>query len=65
VAGLPRARTSVGHLMLAVGFLAIGSSDGGVAQEFADVRWFRNSDVPLHRSDPHLARFLAKLSSNN
>jgi hypothetical protein len=51
--------------MLAVGFLAIGASDGGVAQEFADVRWFRNSDVPLHRSDPHLARFLAKLSSNN
>jgi hypothetical protein len=21
--------------------------------------------VPLHRSDPHLARFLAKLGSNN
>jgi 8-oxo-dGTP diphosphatase len=34
-------------------------------QEFADVCWFRYSDVPLHRSDPHLARFLAKLSSNN
>jgi len=30
-------------------------------QEFADVRWFRYSDVPLRRSDPHLARFLAKL----
>ena len=30
--------------------------------EFADVRWFRYSDVPLSRSDPHLARFLAKLS---
>jgi len=34
-------------------------------QEFADVRWFRYSEVPFHRSDPHLARFLAKLSSNN
>lgn len=34
-------------------------------QEFAGVSWFRYSDVPLHRSDPHLARFLAKLNSNN
>jgi 8-oxo-dGTP diphosphatase len=32
--------------------------------EFADVRWFRYSDVPLRRSDPHLARFLAKLGSS-
>jgi 8-oxo-dGTP diphosphatase len=30
-------------------------------QEFAAVKWFRYSDVPLHRSDPHLGRFLAKL----
>jgi hypothetical protein len=29
------------------------------------VCWFRYSDVPLHRSDPHLARFLAKLSAEN
>jgi 8-oxo-dGTP diphosphatase len=33
--------------------------------EFAGVRWFPYSDVPFHRSDPHLARFLAKLGSNN
>jgi len=32
-------------------------------QEFAGVRWFRYSDVPVHRSDPHLGRFLAKLTS--
>jgi 8-oxo-dGTP diphosphatase len=32
-------------------------------QEFAAVKWFRYSDVPLHRSDPHLGRFLAKLSA--
>jgi 8-oxo-dGTP diphosphatase len=32
--------------------------------EFADVRWFRYSEVPLSRSDPYLARFLAKLGSN-
>jgi 8-oxo-dGTP diphosphatase len=34
-------------------------------QEFAAVKWFPFSDVPLGRSDPHLARFLAKLGSNN
>jgi 8-oxo-dGTP diphosphatase len=33
--------------------------------EFHGLRWFRYSEVPLHRSDPHLARFLAKLDSNN
>jgi 8-oxo-dGTP diphosphatase len=32
-------------------------------QEFAGVRWFEFSEVPLHRSDPHLGRFLAKLGS--
>jgi 8-oxo-dGTP pyrophosphatase MutT (NUDIX family) len=32
-------------------------------QEFAAVKWFGYSDVPLHRSDPHLGRFLAKLSA--
>jgi 8-oxo-dGTP diphosphatase len=32
-------------------------------QEFAAIKWFRYADVPLHRSDPHLGRFLAKLAS--
>lgn len=31
------------------------------ASEFNTVRWFKFQDVPLQRSDPHLARFLAKL----
>lgn len=31
--------------------------------EFNTVRWFRFQDLPLERSDPHLARFLAKLSA--
>jgi 8-oxo-dGTP diphosphatase len=35
------------------------------AHEFARVCWFPYADVPLHKSDPHLGRFLAKLSSNN
>jgi 8-oxo-dGTP diphosphatase len=30
-------------------------------QEFAQIRWFGYSDVPIHRSDPYLGRFLAKL----
>ena len=31
------------------------------AHEFDAVRWFRFDQVPLTRSDPHLARFLSKL----
>jgi 8-oxo-dGTP pyrophosphatase MutT (NUDIX family) len=31
------------------------------ASEFNTVRWFTFQDVPLARSDPHLARFLARL----
>jgi 8-oxo-dGTP diphosphatase len=33
-------------------------------QEFAAVKWFRYSDAPLARSDPHLGRFLTKLTSS-
>jgi 8-oxo-dGTP diphosphatase len=33
-------------------------------QEFAGVKWFRFSDLLLHRSDPHLGRFVAKLTSS-
>jgi 8-oxo-dGTP diphosphatase len=35
------------------------------AHEFAQVRWFPYAEVPLQQSDPHLGRFLAKLSSHN
>jgi 8-oxo-dGTP diphosphatase len=34
------------------------------AQEFSAVRWFGFSDVPLGRCDPHLGRFLSKLSAS-
>jgi 8-oxo-dGTP diphosphatase len=34
-------------------------------EEIAGVRWFRYSDVPLQRSDPHLGRFLSKLNSRD
>jgi 8-oxo-dGTP diphosphatase len=32
-------------------------------EEFAGVQWFKFADVPLNRSDPHLERFLMKLTS--
>ena len=31
--------------------------------EFNTVEWFALAQVPLHRSDPHLGRFIAKLNS--
>lgn len=33
--------------------------------EFHTVQWFRRSEAPVDRSDPHLARFLAKLASRS
>ena len=30
-------------------------------EEFNEVRWFKFSEAPVSRSDPHLARFLRKL----
>jgi 8-oxo-dGTP diphosphatase len=32
------------------------------AEEFHSVQWFRFSEAPVFRSDPHLERFLAKLA---
>jgi hypothetical protein len=31
--------------------------------EFAQIRWFKVSEVPLQRSDPHMGRFLKKLGA--
>jgi 8-oxo-dGTP pyrophosphatase MutT (NUDIX family) len=31
-------------------------------EEFHSVRWFRFSEAPVSRSDPHLSRFLGKLA---
>jgi 8-oxo-dGTP diphosphatase len=33
--------------------------------EFAGIRWFELSEVPLGRSDPHLERFIRKLRFSN
>jgi 8-oxo-dGTP diphosphatase len=33
--------------------------------EFHGIRWFSFAEAPLHRSDPHLGRFIKKLGSAN
>lgn len=35
------------------------------AKEFHSVEWFRFSEAPVSRSDPHLERFLGKLALTN
>lgn len=35
------------------------------AREFHAVKWFRFSEVPRDRSEPHLARFIKKYTSNS
>lgn len=34
------------------------------AHEFHGIQWFRYSEAPFERSDPHLERFMRKLRSN-
>jgi 8-oxo-dGTP diphosphatase len=54
-----------GHIDVSLWYLVTAARDRQInfsEQEFAGVRWFPYSDVPLRHSDPHLARFLAKLA---
>jgi len=53
-----------GHVDVSLWYAVPGSRSVPVtfdADEFNAARWFAFSEVPLHRSDPHLGRFLAKL----
>jgi 8-oxo-dGTP diphosphatase len=57
-----------GHVDVSLWYVVTADRNQGIRfdrQEFAGIQWFQCSDVPLHRSDPHLARFVAKLVSNN
>jgi 8-oxo-dGTP diphosphatase len=59
---------TAGHIDVSLWYVVTAARTQPIAydkHEFAGVRWFPYSDVPFHRSDPHLARFLAKLGSNN
>jgi 8-oxo-dGTP diphosphatase len=53
-----------GHVDVSLWYAIRGSRTVPIAfdaAEFDDAKWFRLSEAPLHRSDPHLGRFLAKL----
>jgi 8-oxo-dGTP diphosphatase len=59
---------TAGHTDVSLWYVITG--DRSVAldfdvEEFHAVRWFHFSEVPAGRSDPHLARFLAKLARTN
>ena len=50
---------SLWYLLTGDGSLAIDFDPG----EFHSVRWFPLDELPLHRSDPHIERFVRKLLS--
>ena len=55
-----------GHTDVSLWYAISGSRSAKLKfdpSEFNEARWFRYSEVPLARSDPHLGRFLAKLSA--
>jgi 8-oxo-dGTP diphosphatase len=59
---------AAGHVDVSLWYVVAANRSQSIGydrQEFAGVEWFRFADVPLHRSDPHLGRFLTKLRSNN
>ena len=56
--------TTAGHIDVSLWYAVQVSRESRIsfdAEEFHSVQWFSFDDVPLHRSDPHLGRFLAKL----
>lgn len=57
--------TTAGHIDVSLWYVIDadrGVSLGFDAEKFHAVRWFRFAEAPVSRSDPHLARFLAKLT---
>ncbi|HEV7358036.1 MAG TPA: NUDIX hydrolase [Steroidobacteraceae bacterium] len=58
---------TAGHVDVSLWYVVMADRNQDIQfdrQEFARVKWFRYSGVPLDQSDPHLARFLAKLNPN-
>jgi 8-oxo-dGTP diphosphatase len=59
---------AAGHVDVSLWYVVTAARNQRITfdeQEFASVKWFPYSDLPLHRSDPHLGRFLAKLSTRD
>lgn len=57
---------TAGHTDVSLWYVVAGSRETQVtydAGEFNQVSWFRFADAPVHRTDPNLHRFLAKLTS--
>jgi 8-oxo-dGTP diphosphatase len=53
-----------GHTDVSLWYAVKGNRESTLVfdtEEFHDARWFSFDNVPLHRSDPNLSRFLAKL----
>ncbi len=59
---------SAGHTDVSLWYVVAGDRRADVAfdaSEFHAVQWFPFAEVPLHRSDPHMVRFLQKLTVNS
>jgi 8-oxo-dGTP diphosphatase len=57
---------SAGHIDVSMWYVVYAEAEEALAfdgVEFESVGWFAFADVPHHRSDPHLARFLRKFSA--
>jgi 8-oxo-dGTP diphosphatase len=54
---------TAGHIDVSLWYVVAADRNQGIRfdkEEFAAIGWFKASDVPLQRSDPHMRRFLAK-----
>jgi 8-oxo-dGTP diphosphatase len=57
-----------GHIDVSLWYVVRASKDQVITydtQEFDGIQWFDFSEAPLHRSDPHLGRFMKKLTQRN
>lgn len=55
---------TAGHTDVSLWYLLRGDRGSRIdfdGSEFREVRWFHKDDVPFHRTDRHMARFLQKL----
>jgi len=59
---------AAGHVDVSLWYVVMADRNQSIQfdrQEFAGVRWFPFQEAPLHRCDPHMERFLAKLATLN
>lgn len=57
---------TAGHTDVSLWYVLQGDRGAALswdAGEFRSVAWFHKDHVPMHRSDPHMGRFLRKLTS--